>query len=68
MNKKDNIHVANAKLYGEIKSEIKFSSKVINPSGNETNEVFSDSERQDIFDMIFDGMTKEQIINIIHKW
>lgn len=30
--------------------------------------IFSDSERQDILDMISDGLNKEEILDIISKW
>ncbi len=30
--------------------------------------IFSDSERQDILDMISDGLNKEEILDTISKW
>lgn len=37
-------------------------------NGEISDDIFSDSEKQDILDMQKDGMTKSEIINQIHNW
>jgi hypothetical protein len=42
--------------------------EVLDGSGNVTDSVFSDSEAMDVWEMIHDNMTPDEIIEVIKKW